>query len=117
MPRFALSLLCTSLLLAHAGHAYGADTVISPGAVKTAEQLRDKALTDDTGYKVVTSLTTEIGPRIAGGVNDARAREWAIAKFKELGYDKVYTEAVSYPQWQRRSEHGAIVSPFPQHCH
>ena len=114
MPRFALTLLCASLLLARAGHGYAADTVIPQAAIKAAEQLRDRALTDDTGYRVVASLTTEIGPRIAGGVNDARAREWAIAKFRELGFDKVYTEAVSYPQWQRRSEHGALVSPFPQ---
>lgn len=114
MPRFALTLLCASFLLARAGYACATDTVIPLAAVTTAEQLRDRALTDDTGYKVVASLTTEIGPRIAGGVNDARGREWAIAKFRELGYDKVYTEAVSYPQWQRHSEHGAIVSPFPQ---
>ncbi|MEW5315193.1 MAG: hypothetical protein WDW38_006639 [Sanguina aurantia] len=114
MPRFALTLLAASILLAGTGSASAADTILSPKVIKIAEQLRDKALTDDTGYKVVTSLTTEIGPRIAGGVNDARAREWAVAKFKELGYDKVYTEAVSYPQWQRRSEHGAIVAPFPQ---
>jgi len=114
MRRLPLSLLAVSLLLAGVGHAHAADTRIPDAAVKTAEQLRDKALIDDTGYKIVSSLTTEVGPRIAGGVNDARARAWAIAKFKELGYDKVYTEAVSYPLWQRRSERGAIVAPFPQ---
>jgi len=101
-------------LLGSAGFAHAADTRIPDSAVKTAQQLRDQALTDDTGYKIVTSLTTEVGPRIAGGVNDARGRAWAIAKFKALGYDKVYTEAVTYPLWQRRSEHGAIVAPFPQ---
>lgn len=114
MRRLPLSLLAVSLLLAGIGHARAADTRIPDAAVKTAEQLRDRALTDDTGYKIVSSLTTEVGPRIAGGVNDERGRAWAIAKFKELGYDKVYTEAVSYPLWQRRSEHGAIVAPFPQ---
>ena len=114
MPRFPFTLLATGLLLAGAGHAHAADTRIPDAAVKTAEQLRDKALADDTGYKIVSSLTTEVGPRIAGGLNDERGRAWAIAKFKELGYDKVYTEAVTYPLWQRRSEHGAIVAPFPQ---
>ena len=114
MRRLPLSLLAVSLLLAGVGHAHAADTRIPDAAVKTAEQLRDKALIDDTGYKIVSSLTTEVGPRIAGGLNDERGRAWAIAKFKELGYDKVYTEAVSYPLWQRRSERGAIVAPFPQ---
>ena len=112
--RLPLTVFAASLLLANAGISYAADTRIPDATVKAAEQLRDKALTDDTGYKIVTSLTTEVGPRIAGGVNDARGRAWAIAKFKELGYDKVYTEAVTYPLWQRRSEHGAIVAPFPQ---
>ena len=112
--RLLLTFLAASLLLANAGISHAADTRIPDATVKAAEQLRDKALTDDTGYKIVTSLTTEVGPRIAGGVNDARGRAWAIAKFKELGYDKVYTEAVTYPLWQRRSEHGAIVAPFAQ---
>jgi hypothetical protein len=114
MHRFPLTLLCASVLLASSGYVSATNTRIPDDAVRTAEHLRDRALADDTGYKIVTSLTTEIGPRIAGGVNDERGRAWAIAKFKELGYDKVYTEAVTYPLWQRRSEHGAIVTPFPQ---
>jgi Peptidase family M28 len=113
MPRLPLTLLTASLLTA-SGLATAAETHIPAAAVQTATQLRDKAMADDTGYQIVASLTTEIGPRIAGGVNDQRARDWAIAKFKQLGYDKVYTEAVTYPLWQRRSEHGSIVAPFPQ---
>ncbi|NKJ21279.1 M20/M25/M40 family metallo-hydrolase [Dyella sp. SG609] len=115
MRRLPLTLLAASLAFA-AGAASAADkaTTIPQSAVKTAEQLRDKAMADDTGYKIVESLTTEVGPRIAGGPNDQRGREWAIAKFKELGYDKVYTETVTYPLWERRSEHAAIVGPYPQ---
>ncbi|HUH31467.1 MAG TPA: M20/M25/M40 family metallo-hydrolase [Rhodanobacter sp.] len=115
MRRLSLTLLAASLLLA-AGIASAANntTTISAAAVTTAEQLRDKALHDDTGYRIVASLTTEVGPRLAGSDADQRARDWAVAKFKELGYDKVYTEPVSYPLWQRRSEHGQIVAPFPQ---
>jgi len=99
------------------GLASAADkiTSISAAAVQTAEQLRDKAMHDDTGYRIVESLTTEIGPRLAGGVNDQRARDWAVAKFKALGFDKVYTEPVTFPLWERRSESGSIVAPFPQH--
>jgi hypothetical protein len=115
MQRPALTLLAASLMLVQ-GFACAADapTTIPAAAVQTAEQLRDKALHDDTAYKAVESLTTEVGARMAGGVNDPRARAWAIAKFKALGFDKVYTEPVTYPLWVRRSEHGAIVAPFPQ---
>ncbi|KZC42474.1 UNVERIFIED_ORG: aminopeptidase, partial [Rhodanobacter sp. FW104-R5] len=112
MRRLPLTLLAAGLLAS--GIASAANTTIPATAVKTAEQLRDKALHDDTAYKVTASLTTEVGARLAGSPNDQRARDWAVAKFKELGYDKVYTEAVTYPLWERRSEHAAIVSPFPQ---
>ena len=90
------------------------NTKIPAAAVKTAEQLRDQALNDDTAYKFLESLTTEIGPRLAGSDNDARAREWVIAKFKALGFDKVYSEPVTYPKWVRRHESGEIVAPFAQ---
>lgn len=115
MRRPTLSLLAASLAFA-SGLASAADqaTTIPDAAVQTATQLRDKAMHDDTAYRIVASLTTEIGPRLAGGVNDQRARDWAVAKFKALGFDKVYTEPVTFPLWVRRSESGAIVAPFPQ---
>ncbi|HEX8777819.1 MAG TPA: peptidase M28 family protein, partial [Rhodanobacter sp.] len=113
MPRLPLSLLAASLLLA-AGAASAADTVVPASAVKTAEQLRDKALDDGTAMAALTSLTTEVGPRLAGSGADQRARDWAVAKFKALGFDKVYTEPVTYPLWVRRHESGAIMAPFPQ---
>ena len=113
MRRLPLTLLAASLLLA-AGTASAADTAIPTTAVKTAEQLRDRALADGTAYAVLTSLTTEVGPRLAGSEADQRARDWAVAKFKALGFDKVYTEPVTYPKWVRRHESGAIVAPFPQ---
>ena len=114
MRHLPLTLLAASLMLATGIASAASITTIPAAAVKTAEQLRDKAMHDDTGYRIVASLTTEVGPRMAGSDADPRARAWAIAKFKALGYDKVYTEAVTYPLWVRRSEHGAIVAPFPQ---
>ena len=102
-----LSCLSSPLAAAEATH-------IPYAAVRAAEQLRDRALGDDTAYQFVTALTTEIGPRLAGGDNDAKARAWAIAKFKTLGFDKVYSEPASYPKWVRRHESGEIISPYPQ---
>ncbi|MGA0587056.1 M20/M25/M40 family metallo-hydrolase [Dyella sp. KRB-257] len=114
MRRPDLSLLAASLLLACSAAATDAPTVIPAQAVKIAGQLRDRAMHDDTAYRIVEGLTTEIGPRLAGGPNDQRARDWVMAKMKALGFDKVYTEPVSFPLWERRSESGAIVAPFPQ---
>ena len=90
------------------------ETRIPEAALTSASQLREQALADDTGWKVVESLTTEIGPRLAGSEADARAVAWAQAKFKALGYDKVWTEAVIFPKWERRSEKAAIIGPSAQ---
>ncbi len=57
--------------------AFAAQTSIPDSALRTATQLREQALADDTGFAVVQSLTTEVGPRIAGGEADPRAVAWA----------------------------------------
>ena len=56
----------------------------------TAIRLRDQALTDPTAYDVLESLTTEIGPRPAGSPAQMRARDWAVAKMKALGFTNVH---------------------------
>ena len=89
-------------------------TRIPESALATAAQLRERALADDTGWKIVESLTTEVGPRLAGSEADARAVRWAVAKFKELGFDKVWTEPVAFPKWERRSEHAEVLGPHAQ---
>lgn len=114
MPRLVPSSLALACAFVAAAAVAAAPTRIPADAVKTATALRDRALHDDTAWNVTESLTTEIGPRLAGSDNDLRAREWAIAKFKALGFDKVYTEPVTFPKWVRRSEHAAIVAPFAQ---
>ena len=92
-------------------------TRIGDAAMTQAVTLRERALADDTGWKVVESLTTEVGPRLAGSEADARAVEWAKAKFKALGYDKVWTEPVTFPKWERRSESARIVGAHAQALH
>ncbi|QIL19933.1 M28 family peptidase [Thermomonas sp. HDW16] len=110
---FALSLLVALPLQAQqASHA--SVTRVDDASMTRAAQLRDAALKDDTGWKVVESLTTEVGPRVAGSEADARAVAWAKAKFKQLGYDKVWTEPVTFPKWERRSEHGEVLGTHAQ---
>ena len=102
-------LMCTSLPLQAA-----TPTTIPDSALRTAESLRTQALADDTGWKVTESLTTEVGPRLAGSEADGRAVAWAQAKFKELGFDKVWTEPVTFPKWERRSEHAQVLGAHAQ---
>lgn len=115
MRRSALG-LALSLLVALPLHAQQA-TRIDDAAMARAATLRDAALRDDTGWKVVESLTTEVGPRLAGSEADARAVEWAKAKFRALGYDKVWSEPVTFPKWERRGESARIIGAHAQALH
>ena len=106
--------LATSLLAAGVLQAAPRATTIPQRAIDNAAQLREQALASNLGYEVTESLTTEVGPRLAGSEADARAVKWAQAKFKALDYDKVWLEEVHFPKWERRSEHGAVLGASTQ---
>ncbi|MCX7546207.1 M28 family peptidase [Marinicella gelatinilytica] len=75
-------------------------------------ELRDAALTDGLAYDITESLTTEVGARLAGSPQDAKAVAWAQAKFKELGFDRITTEAAPLKRWTRGQETAEIISPY-----
>jgi Zn-dependent M28 family amino/carboxypeptidase len=104
------------LALGLTGTAFAAEreTRIPEAALTAAAQLREQALADNTGWNVVESLTTEVGPRLAGSEADARAVAWAQAKFKALGFDKVWLEPVTFPKWERRGETAAVLGSYAQ---
>src|SRR5918996_135328 len=79
-----------------------------------AERLRDAALEDDVALDIVRDLTTEVGPRLAGTEAEARARTWAVARLKSLGFRNVHIEEYRMKTWLRGAETAEIVSPFPQ---
>ncbi|MBB4129132.1 hypothetical protein GGR77_004472 [Xanthomonas translucens] len=108
-----LAVVIAAMLAASSAPAAEA-TRIPDAALSSAATLRERALADDTGWKVVESLTTEVGPRMAGSDADARAVAWAKAKFKALGFDKVWTEPVTFPKWERRSEHAQVLGAHAQ---
>lgn len=103
------------LLLAICGSAVAA-TAEPQAAAKPdlLAEIRETALKSDQAYVLLESLTTDIGQRLAGSANDAKAVAWAKAKFTELGFDRVYTEPVSYPVWTRGEESLVSVSPAAQ---
>jgi hypothetical protein len=43
-----------------------------------------------------------------------RARDWGIAKLKELGFKNVHAEEFAKPSWQRGDESAEVLAPFPQ---
>lgn len=77
-------------------------------------RLRDAALSDTLAWEITEGLTTEIGPRKAGSDAEARARDWAVAKLKALGFANVRIEPFEIPYWERGEASAEIVAPFPQ---
>ena len=109
------SLLAFALILsASAAHAGKPAQALDDRAISTAESLRGMSESGTGAYAIVESLTTEIGPRMAGSPAFDRAIDWAQAKFKALGYDRVYLEPVTFPVWERRQESASVLTPYPQ---
>ncbi len=82
-----------------------------PANVKNLQQM---ALSGSYGYDITESLTTEIGQRLAGSPEEAKARDWAVEKFKSVGLTNVRIEEFDVPGWVRGVETAEILSPFPQ---
>jgi Zn-dependent M28 family amino/carboxypeptidase len=79
----------------------------------TAEQLRDRALDDPTAWNVVESLATEVGARPVGSPAMERAKDWAIAKLRELGLQHVRAEQFTKDNaWFRGEESAQVVAPY-----
>lgn len=107
-------LLKPALLLAALALPLPAMAQMSPAQVA---KLRDAALKDEIAWDITEGLTTEIGPRLAGTDDEARARTWAVAKLKALGFSNVRIEPYQMPVWVRGEEKASIVAPFPQQLH
>ena len=105
------TLLALSLLAA--APAFAA-TGLDAGDIAAAEGLRERAMRGSEAWNVVESLTTEVGPRLAGTPADAKAVEWAKAKLQAMGFDKVYLEPVTFPVWLRHHERAEVLAPYPQ---
>lgn len=111
-----VSMAPTAMAQNKAGKATEA-SILSDKEMQTAAWIRDSALSDNRSYAILESLTTEVGARMAGSAGDARAVAWAEAKFRELGFDKVWKEPVTFPSWKRGVEKAEITAPFPQQLH
>lgn len=109
-----LASLLLAIAIAMPAGAAQRETRIPDAALAAVPALREQALASDLGWRVVESLTTEVGPRLAGSDADARAVRWAREKFKALGYDKVWTEPVTFPKWERRGERAAVLGAHAQ---
>jgi hypothetical protein len=85
--------------------------VFSPRTLTELKQLQQAALTSDYAYRQVAHLSNNIGPRLTGSAQAAKAVEYVTGELKALGCE-VQLEKVVVPHWVRGEETAALVQ-FP----
>src|ERR1700730_12702644 len=85
--------------------------VFSSQTLADLKRLQQEALKSDYAYRQVAHLANNIGPRLSGSVQAARAVEYVATELKTLGCE-VQLEKVMVPHWVRGEETGALVR-FP----
>ena len=73
-----------------------------------------QAMAGSNAMAIVTSLTTEVGPRLAGSEAEARARVWAVKTLTEKGFANVRNEPFEMDAWERHEEGAEVLAPYPQ---
>src|SRR5947208_3393158 len=85
--------------------------VFSDKTLVDLKQLRQAALASDYAFKQVAHLANNIGPRLTGSVQAAKAVEYVAGEMKAVGCD-VQLEKVMVPHWVRGVE-TAELTQFP----
>jgi carboxypeptidase Q len=87
-----------------------ATTVFSQNDSLMLRKIYTETLMNGTAYNSLYELTKNIGHRISGSPQAAKAVEWAKQKMIEAGADTVYLQDVMVPHWIRgKKESAAIV--------
>jgi hypothetical protein len=83
-------------------HAQNADSLM-------IRSIYTETLVNGKGYDWLRELTTDIGPRLSGSPNAAKAVEWARKKMIEAGADTVWLQEVMVPHWVRGEKEIAFI--------
>jgi len=86
-------------------------TVFSPQTLAELKRLQQAALNSDYAYRQVAHLANNIGPRLSGSAQAAKAVEYVASELKAIGCE-VQLEKVMVPHWVRGEETAALVQ-FP----
>ena len=86
-------------------------TVFSPQTLAGLKRLQQAALSSDYAYKQVAHLANNIGPRLSGSAQAAKAVEYVAGELRAVGCE-VQLERVMVPHWVRGEETAALTQ-FP----
>src|SRR3984893_16871899 len=82
--------------------------VFSSQTLADLKRLQQEALKSDYAYKQVAHLADNIGPRLSGSAQAAKAVEYVAGELKAIGCE-VQLEKVMVPHWVRGEEHAELV--------
>ena len=85
--------------------------VFSPQTLAELKRLQRAALASDYAYRQVAHLANNIGPRLSGSAQAAKAVDYVTSELKAIGCE-VQLEKVMVPHWIRGEETAALVQ-FP----
>src|SRR5881275_920371 len=85
--------------------------VFSAPTLAELKRLQQAALTSDYAYRQVAHLSNNIGPRLTGSAQAAKAVEYVASELKAIGCE-VQFEGVMVPHWVR-GEEAAVLIQFP----
>src|SRR6266513_558786 len=85
--------------------------VFSPQTLADLKRLQQAALSSDYAYRQVAHLADNIGPRLTGSAQAAKAVEYVAGELKAIGCE-VQLEKVMVPHWVRGEETATLVQ-FP----
>lgn len=108
--KIATLLLCQLLLTSAvcAQQASPTPLLYSPKTIADLKQLQKTALESNYAYRRAAFLTNNIGPRLSGSPQAARAVEYVADEMRKAGLD-VRLQRIMVPHWVRGVETGEIV--------
>jgi carboxypeptidase Q len=85
--------------------------VFSPQTLSDLQRLQQAALNSDYAYRQVKHLANNIGPRLSGSAQAAKAVDYVARALKAIGCE-VQLEKVMVPHWVRGKQ-SAVLVEFP----
>ena len=83
--------------------------IFSPQTLSDLKRIQQAALSSDYAYRHVAHLSNNIGPRLTGSAQAAKAVEYVASEMKAIGC-AVQLEKVMVPHWVRGEETAALVN-------
>ncbi len=102
------------LFLLHLGFCLGASLPLTAQLSADSLSLRaiyDEALSNGHAYENLRSLCKDVGHRLSGSEGAEKAVTWSENLMKKYGFDRVWTDPIEVPHWERGDAERVMLLP------